>query len=340
MGKKIILISMIFHGCMNISADTVATFPDLLRVGQPLVSKNYLYLKDGVTIYIHSLSDFKLIKKFGKEGEGPEEFKRAIYWWGVRGDSLVVQSMGRLTYFTLDGRYLKEVKVKALSVFWIPLGKRLVGMRNFLENSLFFYRFRLFDQKQNQLKILVNYPNHYQRNKSVNPVLDDRWPLFDTHDNKIFIENQDKNGIIEVFDYNGAKLFSIGSDLESIKVTPQDEARYIHYYSTTPGFKRYYEEHKKYYHFPAFFPKIRWFCLADKKVYVVTHQKIGSNNQINFYIYGMSGKRLEIRTAPLFLSNDITFFPFTIKQDQLYQMVEDSDTEIWELHVSPLKKSG
>lgn len=336
--KKTYLLVLFMCSTLFVFAEKVATFPDLLRVGQPLIGENFIYLKEGVTIYMHSLPDFKLMNKFGREGEGPREFKRAIYWWGIRGDSLVVQSLGRMSYFTVDGKYKKEVKLVPLNVFFIPVGERFVGMRNFIEKGVLYYRFRLFDENQDQLKVVLSYKNHYQRNKSVNPILDDDWPFFDTHDNKIFIENQDADGVIDVFDYNGDKLFSIGTDLDKIEVTAEDQKRYIHYYATLPGNQSYYEENRKYFQFPTYFPLVHIFRLDNKKVYVLTHEKGDQDERHNIYIYDMAGKRLGVKTAVLQHRDDINLYPFTIKAGKLYQMIENPDTDTWELHLSALEK--
>ncbi|MCP4157863.1 MAG: hypothetical protein GY757_59690, partial [bacterium] len=48
--------------------------PRMLVVDQ---SNNELFITDGVNVNIYSLTDFKLKKRFGKAGEGPQEFRGA-----------------------------------------------------------------------------------------------------------------------------------------------------------------------------------------------------------------------------------------------------------------------
>jgi hypothetical protein len=38
------------------------------------VDKNQLYITDGASVFIYSLKDYQLQKKFGKRGEAPGEF--------------------------------------------------------------------------------------------------------------------------------------------------------------------------------------------------------------------------------------------------------------------------
>lgn len=336
--KKIIITALILCCFGSVFAKKVATFPDLLRPGGFLLSDGYLYIRDGITIYIYSAQDFTLIKKFGKEGEGPGEFKRAIYWWGIRGDSLVVQSYQRVSYFSRQGNYIKEMTMRPLCVFYIPVEKHFVGLRNFFEKGVIYYKFRLFAADQEQIKVVLSYKNHYQRNKTINPILDLDWPYFDTYAGKIFIENQALNSIVDVFDVNGDKLFSLGQGLEKVKVTAEDEKKYIEYYKTTPGFKSYYEEHKRFYRFPKYFPLIRSFRFDDNKVYAITYKK--TDNYSQFFIYDMKGQRLGEKKVPLRYRDDLNYFPFIIKDGRLYQMVENRETDTWELHVLDLSSNS
>lgn len=56
--------------------EVVATFSEVMKPGGMKISKDYIYITQGTTIYIYSISDYKLKKKFGKSGEGPKEFNR------------------------------------------------------------------------------------------------------------------------------------------------------------------------------------------------------------------------------------------------------------------------
>lgn len=65
----LLLTSLIFPG-------KVAVLPEVKRPAfDIIVDNNELFLVECATIYIYSLTDFKLKKKFGRRGEGPGEFK-------------------------------------------------------------------------------------------------------------------------------------------------------------------------------------------------------------------------------------------------------------------------
>lgn len=333
--KKIFVLMLIMCCSGFLSAEKVAAFPELANPGSPVITDNYIYIRDGISINIYSLPGFKLHKKFGKEGEGPREFKRAIYWWGIRGDSLIVQSRRRLTYFSKDGDYIKEMNLRSMNSIFIPVGKRFVGLRNFIEKSVIYYKFRLFDENHQFLKFVLSYKNSYQKDKPFNPFYEFDWPLYKTCAGKIFIENREKDSIIEVFDSNGDKLYSVGQDIEAKKVTAEDVRIYTNFFKTTTGFKESYAENKRFFIYPDYFPKIRDFRLADNKVYVLTYETKGRYTR--FVIYDMSsGKRLEEKMVPLQKSDELFYYRFSIKDGKLYQWFWNEDNEVWELHVTPL----
>ena len=64
-----------------------------------------------ITISIFSLDDFNLINRIGKEGEGPGEFKEKVFNLYFKDGQVLVNSAGRVTYFSEDGKYIKEEKI-------------------------------------------------------------------------------------------------------------------------------------------------------------------------------------------------------------------------------------
>ena len=72
-----------------------------------VVDNGQIYIVEYTSIYIYSTKDFKLHRKIGKEGEGPQEFRPlpGIYEISinVEPDYLLVKSVQRLSYFSRDG---------------------------------------------------------------------------------------------------------------------------------------------------------------------------------------------------------------------------------------------
>jgi hypothetical protein len=67
-----ILFLILFTGLCF--AEKVASFTEFTNPYESQVDVDRFYISEDTSIYIYSLKDYKLIKKFGKKGEGPGEF--------------------------------------------------------------------------------------------------------------------------------------------------------------------------------------------------------------------------------------------------------------------------
>ena len=73
--KKMMVILLTVLLAALLGAETkVIPMPDLMKPQLILLDKTQMYITEDTSIFIYSLKDFKLIKKFGKRGEGPQEF--------------------------------------------------------------------------------------------------------------------------------------------------------------------------------------------------------------------------------------------------------------------------
>ena len=96
-------------------AEVMATFPDLSRPYRIMVNEGKLYILEKQNVYIYSTQDYKLLKKFGKKGEGPMEFSGGLNITAYN-DYLVVNSQGKISYWTKLGEFIREVKSFASGV--------------------------------------------------------------------------------------------------------------------------------------------------------------------------------------------------------------------------------
>ena len=127
--KKYIIVFVLLMVFTTLSAKESVELPDLANPGQILVDpeNHNLYIADGTTIYIYSLTDFKLKNKFGKSGEGPREFKRYANMT-LTSEHLLVNSVSRITFFTKEGEYVKEMNSKSANVGpFLPIGDNFIN---------------------------------------------------------------------------------------------------------------------------------------------------------------------------------------------------------------------
>jgi hypothetical protein len=74
---------------------------------------------------------------------------------------------------------------------------------------------------------------------------------------------------------------------------------------------------------------------TGKKLYVMTWRR--KNQQNEFFIFDENLKLIRKSFLPLAYRNAILPAPFAIRNNKLYQLVENEDTEEWELHISEIK---
>ena len=73
--KKLAMVLICFFFSFALSAKRVSILSDIDNPMNLKVDDKYIYIINDNKIFIYSRYDFKLLKKLGKAGEGPGEFK-------------------------------------------------------------------------------------------------------------------------------------------------------------------------------------------------------------------------------------------------------------------------
>lgn len=99
--------------------------------------------------------------------------------------------------------------------------------------------------------------------------------------------------------------------------------------------KDQYEQFLKPVTFPDYLPAVQSCFCVDNKIYVMSWKRENEKNE--FLIYDMGGKFLKKIDIPIKYQSVIYPYPLTIRNDKLYQLVEDIDEEEWNLYVEEIK---
>jgi hypothetical protein len=297
---------------------------------------NRLYVSAGTTVSIYWLKDFKLIKQFGQEGSGPGEFQK-YFDTGVgmkpNGKNLAVISPWKISLYTKSGRFVSEKRATA-GYFHIPFGEGYVGMRTKQKEKTTWRTVNIYDKDFNLVKEIAQKKHFFNRNKSVDPV-NVRVPMYHVYKNRVYSENQ--QGTFDVFDAKGNRLFTFGEEIKRRKVSDEDKKNYHDYYKTHPQYKPQYHALKHLLKFPENYPRARYFDVKDGHVYVFTY--INKNGQSELLIYNLDGKLKRTVYIDMPEINPQVVFPLvTVKNNKVYQMIENEDTEEFELHVTDIPR--
>jgi hypothetical protein len=338
MTDKIIKTLVILIFCSGAAfASRTVPLPGLINPDSITVDKNRIYITDGAAISIYSREDFKLIKKFGKKGEGPREFKVAMgatakLKISVQPDQIIVNSIGRVSFFTKDGNYIKEINVPTGNNF-IPLGNGFVGYATTRDNKILYLLINLYDADLKKIKEIFRKEYYFQANKRMNLIklgcANKRRAVYSVCRNKLLVEGE--NDIIHVFDEKGEKKRDIKQDYEKLKIPETRKAEIMDdiYTLFTGQVVRKIIKEKGY--FPDRFPA-RIFTTADDKIYIPTYMNNEGKNE--FIIFDIDGKLLKKVYVPFKAQQFLLPYPYTVKDGTLFQLVENDETEEWELHIN------
>ena len=268
------------------STGKMAVLPDILKPDSITVDNNQVIVTERTSIYLYSIKDFSLQKKFGKQGEGPQEFKITSY--GGTG-----------------------------------LGSTMVGNRNYMTVNI-------YDAGLNKIKEVCKWESPYRSGEGTR-VFTEPYVLH-SYGDKIFTTD----GVefeIDVYDNDGKKMYTIKQEYKKIKVSEETEKAVIHYFKTSPSTRDVFQFMQPI-KFPEYLPAIRNFIVKDQKIYVLNFKQ--EDNKSEFYVFDLKGKLLKHVFLPLKEQTALTYFPYTIKDDTLYQLVENEDEEEWELVVTEI----
>ena len=331
-------LAVLFLTCL-VSAAKVAVLSELQRPASITVDGSQVFITEGINVYIYSAKDYSLQKKFGKEGEGPQEFKRhsnprAEYIRiVVQPKEILVNSIGKISYFTRKGDFIKEMKVMVSVGGYIPVGNHMVGFGMDQKEQNRYITLNLYSPQCVKEKEFFRAKAPLQEGKFIDPVKMSVGIMVVTirvEDSKMFYRGDDQK--IYAFDENGNQIYSITPQYEKVKFTEELKKKYINFSENDYRYKYVYQQDKNRIKWPEYFPLIRDLQVANKKIYIITFNSI--NDKKECYIYdSANGKFIKKAFLPLVEQNVQELYPYTIKNGKVYQLVENLDEEKWELHV-------
>lgn len=313
--------------------ETSIPLPGIVRPETIAVDGRHIYITELEKIHIYSKKDCRLRRTFGQRGEGPGEFKvHAVS--GVRinvqPDYILVKSTGRVSYFTLAGDYIKEMNNVAAGIWVQPLAKRFVGHNRTLKEETMYLTINFFNSKLKKEKEIYRI-KHWFDGKHIDPILHGRFrlgrrgnPIFYVRNHKIFIEGED--GDIHVFDRQGRKLFTACHRYERLRVTEDHKKEILTFFKFIQSALLRLENRFRY---ADYFPVLRFFNVDDTYIYVIPYRKKEAKSA--FYLFDMKGKFVKRVLVPLAEENIFEFYPYTVAEGKAYQLVDNAETETWEL---------
>jgi hypothetical protein len=325
----------------------IVPLPDLTKPEQLIsIDKDRMYIIEGTTIFIYSLKDFKLIKKFGKRGEGPREFitshqmgPMGALFIDVRSDHILVKSMGKLSWFSKDGNFIKEAKSPTPMMLGIWTFGKQFAVQKYTIGNVRYQTLQMYNEKLEETRELERMEDAFQPGKGI--LVLKKNPIQAVYKDKMFVcwEN---DVVIKVMDKDLKVLYTIKHPTKRLKVTEDLKKKIIHFFKTDPSTKEYFEFFKPI-TFPKYFPAIAQMFVTGDKVYVITFNsdtvsgEFGEIDNNDVLIFDLKGKFLKKVVLPFVKQDPLLNFPLAIHEGKLYQLVEDQDDEEWGVHIREIK---
>jgi hypothetical protein len=321
----------------------IVSLPDILEPSCIAVDKQHIYIIDrDRSIFIYSTDDFRLIKRFGRMGEGPGEFStRPVL--SVFPDILLFNILSKMIYFTLDGEFKKEIKIPfyypPYYFPFVPVGDNFVGFsrfitqdgRSLLYGCIYDKGFQLIKRFYGQVPVGAPPP----------PLGSERDVVLDCiqmaiERNKIFIADSRKSFHISVFDSKGKLLYEIHKDFKKLKVTKEYKNGYIKKKMENRLWERVYSQYK--YKYKQYFPPFFSFKIDNEKIYLVTYTK--EDNLYEIIVMNLKGDIIKRTFSfPLHPYGDLYAlnYEYDIHGDKIFHMSYNYQTDVYELLITEIK---
>ncbi len=331
-----VILFFMFH--MKMEAKLIGPLEKILTPRSIIVYKNKAYIAEKDTIHIVSLESGKLMKSFGKKGEGPGEFKRTP---NIRivDDRLIVNSWGKIMYFDLDGNYQKERKHQfGRDTGAIPLGENFAAQRSeFSEKEqIALQEFGIYDQNFKLICKLFEGPSPNELDilpgnlKQPFPMITHQISM-QVYNGNVYISDTRKGFYFQVFNRDGKRAEEIRIEQDPLKVGGEYKKKALEKLVRKTWWKSFKDKLDPV--FPEYFPEIRFFTIRDHKIYVETHLEKGGKTL--FSVYDLKTKKIsEILLPP---ASDGSFARYDFDKETYYYLFENEDDDNWELHVKAIK---
>lgn len=326
------LIYFVLFGLLIVPlwAEQSVTLPDLKRPSLMEADEDHLYIVDDHNVLIYSLKDFKLVKKFGGKGEGPQEFK-IITSISLSSDQLLVNSRGKISFYSKTGIFLKEIKVTRGSDF-MRMGDQFIGLDMHVVDKVSRVTINLYDAALKKIKEISRHKGLFLGSKHLDPILiyAPLGPEYMVMDTKLVVKS---GGVLKIITpATRAKGSIISLESEKVPLTTAHKQEILDFYRTNFRTRNNFPALKKKFKFPDYFPAVRNYHVDGNRIYILTFRERKEEKEM--LVYDRKRRFLKRFFLPLSQAHILQLFPYTIKNNTLYQLTEGE--EDWQLTVKPL----
>jgi len=320
--KNFMIFLMLILLASTQQAKVLTTFEEVTKPIELRIHGVNAYISDRNSVLIINISTGEIVKKLGRRGEGPEEFKTPPRIHFLK-DKIILNDVHKILTYSYNYILINEFRLGSIINRINPLEEKFVFSTTKIINNQEYYVFTLHDKKCKKNKSLIKAEFNPRSKFFLTPM-----PRCRTWKDKIYIALPKKGFIMEVFNESGEKLFSITKDFAKIRSTEQHRSLALFELRNRVG-RKAFERAKQIGAFdrpmPEFLAPIKNFWVLDDKIYVKTHDI--TNSKEKYIIMDVLGKTLKTVFLPYTIKELVTF-----SQGKIFFLKESESEEKWQLH--------
>lgn len=332
----LLLLFLVAGGRVLPAADAQArVIPDVMNPDSIALDDTRIYITQGPEVFIFNRRSLERVSVFGKAGEGPREFRLVPglpLILNVEGKELEVNSFGKVSYFSKAGEFLREKRTQGGFIFMaLPLGENLACWGLALESQVRYRTIELRDRDLKKLRTIVKQKDEFQSPGQGMNILSASF-TFSVLKDRLWVAHS-PDFTIHVYDARGDLADTIQLDHPRREMTQADRDNVLEFLKTDRGTKDFFELLKPI-RFQDQYPAIVAVFAAQDKMYVMTWRRKDERSEI--LVLSPDGKVEKKLWLPVAYQNAVRPAPFAIRDNRLFQLVENDDEE-WELHITPIQ---
>lgn len=296
----------------------VTAFPDLAKPIELRIDKNYIYITDQQSLFVYDKNNFKMIKKIGQKGEGPQEFQTNLRV-NLLKNKIFLNDSYKVVQYSKSFELLQEKRLTYVIDRINPIEDKFVlVVPKEIDNQK--YRvYKVLDKNLENAKDILVEPDDQSFYKNLIPDVS----KCRTSESNIFIAQSRKGFYIDVFNNQGKKIYVIEKKLKKIKYVERHKKLYedeILYFVGKNRFDKYKE--RKLFEKPMdeFVPDFNNFWVIENRIYVKTYDI--KDNTEKYIILDLKGNIQKEVFLPITYMEILTF-----NNNKFYYLTEAEEDE-------------
>lgn len=328
----------------------LTTLKEVVNATAMEIDGDELFVLDEEVVYVYSLEDFKLLRKFGQKGCGPGEFVHypiTPVMMQLFNDKVLLSRLNKIAIYSKSGKLIKEKIFRFIFSQFFSISENFVVAvirfgKPYGEKSKVLVK--LFDPSFKEIKTIYikTYEPHDDKflAKVGYQIFRPTRVFVEILGDKLFLFDPDSGFPIKVFNKDGEHLKDIFIYCEKVKMYESFKKEIIDWVNIKPGLKSFLEEWNLKIAFPEYFPMMRSFTVVGDKLYGYTYYK--KDKLSEFILIDINKNQLvkkfhlppaEIEPVKLSINRI-----YTIKDNKYYHLVDNYEEETWELHMAEMKQ--